>query len=56
MYNNILALQNSPRLTCVWVPTGNLRMPLVCVWVDGSAQGNCKAITSSDESREQLCA
>jgi hypothetical protein len=21
-------------LSCVWIPTGNLRQPLACVWID----------------------
>ncbi len=34
MNNNILTLQKTTRLTCAWVPTGNPRNPLACVWVD----------------------
>jgi hypothetical protein len=26
------------RLTCTWVPTGNARTPLACVWKEASAR------------------
>jgi hypothetical protein len=58
MYNNILILQNPHQLTCVWVPTGDLRTPLACMWVEANAQSNFKeASSSNDESRGmRLCA
>jgi hypothetical protein len=27
-------IRNTRRLTCAWVPTGNSKMPLVCVWTE----------------------
>jgi hypothetical protein len=35
--NTILSAIRSPRqLTCFWVPTGDSRTPLVCVWKEAS--------------------
>jgi hypothetical protein len=35
--NNILfAIRKPNRLTCVWVPTGDARTPLICVWKEAS--------------------
>jgi uncharacterized membrane protein YhiD involved in acid resistance len=35
--NNILsAIRNPNRLTCAWVPTGDARTPLICVWKEAS--------------------
>lgn len=28
------APQESERLLCIWVPSGNPRMPLTCVWIE----------------------
>jgi hypothetical protein len=34
MSNKIVSIaRQSSRLICVWVPTGNPRMPLTCVWL-----------------------
>ena len=49
MFNNVLTLQKSRRLTCVWVPTGNPRMPLACVWLETTARDNSKAASSSND-------
>jgi hypothetical protein len=36
--NTVLsAIGNHGRLTCAWVPTGNPRTPLVCIWKEVSA-------------------
>jgi hypothetical protein len=35
MSNKIVSIaRQSNRLICVWVPTGNPRMPLTCVWLE----------------------
>jgi hypothetical protein len=31
------SIRNPVRLTCTWVPTGNARKPLACIWKDASA-------------------
>ena len=49
----------SPQLTCVWVRTGNPRLPLACVWKEASASGMELANQSSledDIGRIGLCA
>jgi hypothetical protein len=28
---------NICRLSCVWVPTGNVRAPLACIWTEAPA-------------------
>lgn len=34
--------RTTDRLICVWVPTGNPRMPLTCVWLeDKHYPANC---------------
>ncbi len=32
-FSTIPTIRTSDRLICVWVPTGNPRMPLTCVWI-----------------------
>jgi hypothetical protein len=58
MTNNILTLRMPARLTCVWVPTGNPRKPLACVWVDPNAHAASKEASSSNTNsgRLPLCA
>jgi hypothetical protein len=34
MKNILLTTPKTRRLACVWVPTGNARAPLACVWID----------------------
>lgn len=58
MYNDILILQMPGRLTCAWVPTGNPRNPLACVWVETNARKNSKeaSFTNDESGRMRLCA
>jgi hypothetical protein len=30
------AIRNPGRLTCTWVPTGNARAPLACIWKEAA--------------------
>ncbi len=54
MYN-ILTLHKTARLRCAWIPTGNPRMPLACVWADGNPRSSCReASSSNDESGGML--
>jgi hypothetical protein len=32
-FSTIPTIRTSDRLICVWVPTGDPRMPLTCVWI-----------------------
>jgi hypothetical protein len=58
MTNKILTLQSVGRLTCAWVPTGNPRNPLACVWAETAARKSANAAPSSNANsgRMQLCA
>ena len=33
-FSTLPTIRTSQRLICVWVPTGNPRMPLTCVWLE----------------------
>ena len=57
MTNKILTLQKAG-LTCAWVPTGNPRNPLACVWAETAARKSAQAAPSSniDSGRMPLCA
>ena len=35
--NNILTLRKPNRITCAWVPTGNTKLPLACIWTKAEA-------------------
>lgn len=53
----LLLIQNTVRLTCVWVPTGDLRNPLACVWVRTPAAKAGSCVRIPDESgRVHQCA
>ena len=42
--------RHSSRLICVWVPTGNPKMPLTCVWLENKHYpANCIVRSSSIE-------
>ena len=34
MDNILSTIRNNRRVTCAWVPTGNLKTPLECVWTE----------------------
>ncbi len=36
--NVVRAAHVQPRLSCMWVATGNPRQPLACVWIDREEQ------------------
>jgi hypothetical protein len=58
--NNILSkTQKSGRLTCAWVPTGDAKSPLACVWMEaGLSEASSSKRRSNDIDVEgmQLCA
>jgi hypothetical protein len=41
--------QRTGRLTCNWVPTGDKKMPLACVWTGTNASPGAAAASSSEE-------
>jgi hypothetical protein len=53
------ATRNPGQLTCAWVPTGDSRTPLVCVWKEASLSLVGRTDPSSlknDAERVGLCA
>jgi hypothetical protein len=37
MKNIVRTTPKTGRMTCAWVPTGNPRTPLACVWTDAES-------------------
>jgi hypothetical protein len=59
MNNKLLTIRKTGRLTCVWVPTGNIRTPLACVWVEADTFHAASAAPSSSNDEPggmRLCA
>jgi hypothetical protein len=57
MSNKVLALKNAGRLTCAWLPTGDPRHPLTCVWtVDSRSAAKAASSTKTDSGRMLACA
>jgi hypothetical protein len=57
MMNKLHLIQRPRRLACSWVPTGDPKMPLICVWAESKAPQDISAAFSTDEAgRIQLCA
>ena len=50
------AIRNPSRLTCAWVPTGNPRAPLACIWRGTSASLGRTDPSSPQEGGIGLCA
>jgi hypothetical protein len=50
------ASRNPGRLTCTWVPTGNARTPLACIWKDASASVGRTDPSSPQEGGIGFCA
>jgi hypothetical protein len=47
MNNKLLTIRQTGRITCVWVPAGNIRNPLACVWVEADTFHTASAALSS---------
>jgi hypothetical protein len=56
MTNKLHLIRSTVRLNCVWVPTGNARMPLACVWVCTGNRQSGAAPPDSEAGRLHLCA
>ncbi len=57
MTNKLHLIRSTVRLSCVWIPTGNARMPLACVWVkSGTGQAVSAAPDENEPGRLHLCA
>lgn len=49
MKNKLHLVQNSVFLACKWVPTGDPKMPLACVWAGSNTPRAGSTASSSDE-------
>jgi hypothetical protein len=59
MNNKLLTIRKTAGVTCAWVPTGDIRTPLSCVWVDAAASPKTSAATfAADDASggHRLCA
>lgn len=57
MTNKLYLLQRTGRLTCNWVPTGDPKMPLTCIWTASKTPQAVSAPSPTEETgRIHLCA
>jgi hypothetical protein len=57
MFNNVLTFKKAGRLTCAWLPTGDPRHPLTCIWtVDPRSAAKAASSTTTDSGRMLVCA
>ncbi len=57
MTKNLQLIRKPVRLSCTWVPTGDARRPLACVWQEAKAQqADPTASASATTERMSLCA
>ncbi len=57
MMNKLFLTQKTGRLIRKWVPTGDPKTPLACVWVVSKAPTDAATASSTDETgRMHLCA
>jgi hypothetical protein len=57
MNNKLQLLRKTPCLVCAWVPTGDAKKPLACVWAEsGTAQPLFDASCKDEPLGVRLCA
>ena len=59
MNNILLTSRKTGRMTCAWVPTGNNRTALACVWNDAEsalAASTMKSSITDETGGMRLCA
>jgi len=57
MKNKLCLVQKTVRLTCTWVPTGDAKKPLACVWLEtGTPRTVTAAPADSEGWRWHQCA
>jgi hypothetical protein len=49
MNNKLLTIRKTCPLTRVWVPTGNIRTPLACLWLEADIFRPDSAVPSSSD-------
>lgn len=59
MNNKLFTIHKTGRMACAWVPTGDTKTPLACVWVDVETSRTASATSSPSNDEAQgmrLCA
>lgn len=58
MNNTLFAIRNPGRMICAWIPTGDSRSPLVCVWLEAGHPRAASTMSSVDREPTgiRLCA
>ena len=61
MMNQLCLVRRPIRLTCFWVPAGDAKRPLACVWTGSKVAQAAPTASSTDEAghetgRMHLCA
>jgi len=57
MMNKLHLVCKTVRLSCTWLPTGDPRRPLTCVWAETNTPQALDTASSTDEAgRTYLCA
>jgi hypothetical protein len=58
MNNTLFAIRNPARMICAWIPTGDSKTPLFCVWLDADDPRAASPMSSLDKepSGMRLCA
>jgi hypothetical protein len=54
MMNQIYLIRKPVRLTCKWVPSGNPKMPLACVWTEHQPAQAAPVGSSLEEAGHEL--
>jgi len=49
MNNTLFAIRNPGRMICTWIPTGDSKTPLVCVWFETSDPRAASKMSSHKE-------
>ena len=61
MMKKLYLIRQTARLSCTWVPTGDAKRPLACVWVETKAPKAVNTASSTDDAAQEagrmhLCA
>ena len=57
MMNKLYLIRQTARLSCTWVPTGDAKRPLACIWAAAQTPQALNTASPADEAgRMYLCA
>ncbi|MGA3009171.1 MAG: hypothetical protein ABSD72_02805 [Terracidiphilus sp.] len=57
MKNQLYMVNKPVRLMCIWAPTGDVKKPLACVWVEAAVPRAASALPADSDARGlRLCA